>query len=60
MCATCLRTTLQTNAQATGAEHGACPICREPVDDGEGGRGVLSLRSLVERLQSDREVGPGK
>jgi hypothetical protein len=54
MCDTCLRATLQTNAAATGAEHGACPICRNPVDDSEGGAGVLSLKSLVAALQSDR------
>ena len=47
MCCACLRVTLQTNQAATGAEHGACPICREPVDDSEGGGGVLSLRAEV-------------
>jgi hypothetical protein len=40
MCATCLRMTLQTNQEVTGAEHGNCPICRKPVDDTEGARGV--------------------
>jgi superfamily II DNA or RNA helicase len=59
MCNTCLRATLRTNAAATGAEHGACPICRNAVDDGEGSKGVLSLRSLVASLQSNREENLG-
>ena len=46
MCLTCLRAALHASAQATGAERGCCPMCLEPVDDAEGGRGVLNLRAL--------------
>ena len=52
MCAPCLRGALATNQAATGADHGACPICREPVDDSEGGGGVLSLRNLELALRN--------
>ena len=55
MCGTCLQAALLANQNATGADQGSCPICRNPVDDGEGGGGVLRLDSLVAAVASRRD-----